>query len=101
MSEHDIADLIGSDPAAMRILRAADTLGLPETATCVAVTLRAGTVHLVTCHGPDDLTGLLVRPSPAFDTEDGRAAVLRRAGEKGWIERWPGLRLAVGQRHHI
>ncbi|MEV4351825.1 nucleotidyltransferase family protein [Actinoplanes sp. NPDC049596] len=67
----------------------------PETATCVAVTLRGDSVHLVTCHGVDDLVGMVVRPSPAFDDAVGRATVKRRVETKGWLDRWPVLRLAV------
>ncbi|MEU8664283.1 nucleotidyltransferase family protein [Actinoplanes philippinensis] len=64
----------------------------PETATCVAVTLRDGAVRLAACHGLDDLVGLVVRPSPAFDGPDGRAKVRHRIETKGWPGRWPGLR---------
>ena len=67
----------------------------PETATCVAVTLRRGDVHLVTCHGIEDLVHLVVRPSPAFDTPTGRAKVCRRADAKGWLARWDRLQMQV------
>lgn len=67
----------------------------PETATCVAVTLRGDAVHPVACHGWDDLVGMIVRPAPAFDTATGRAAVRRRVESKGWRDRWPGLRLKI------
>lgn len=67
----------------------------PETATCVAVTLRDGSVYLACCHGAADLVGMVVRPSPSFDDAAGRARVRRRVEAKGWRERWPGLRLEV------
>ncbi|WP_433796708.1 nucleotidyltransferase family protein [Actinoplanes sp. CA-252034] len=67
----------------------------PETATCVAVTLRDGAVQLVCCHGLDDLVGMVVRPSPAFDDSEGRAKVRRRMETKGWPARWAGLRLEI------
>ncbi|MFG2013000.1 nucleotidyltransferase family protein [Micromonospora sp. NPDC048868] len=67
----------------------------PETATCVAVTLRGDSVHLVSCHGLADLVGMVVRPSPAFNNAAGRAKVQRRVQVKGWLDRWAGLRLEI------
>jgi hypothetical protein len=67
----------------------------PETATCVAVTLRGDAVHLVACHGMDDLVGMVVRPSPAFADPAGRAKIQRRMADKGWLDRWPGLRSEI------
>lgn len=67
----------------------------PETATCVAVTLRGDSVRLVSCHGPADLVGMVVRPSPAFNNAAGRAKVQRRVEVKGWLDRWAGLRLEI------
>jgi hypothetical protein len=67
----------------------------PETATCVAVTLREGGVHLVACHGVDDLVGMVVRPSPAFDSAAGRETVRHRVSAKGWPGRWAGLRVEI------
>lgn len=67
----------------------------PETATCVAVTLRGDSVRLVSCHGLTDLVGMVVRPSPAMDNAAGRATVRRRVEAKGWLHRWPGLRLTI------
>ncbi|MDI6096998.1 nucleotidyltransferase family protein [Actinoplanes sp. NEAU-A12] len=67
----------------------------PETATCIAVTLRDDSVHLVSCHGMDDLVGMVVRPSPAFDNAAGRPKVQRRVQTKGWLDRWAGLRLEI------
>ncbi|GAA2688256.1 hypothetical protein Apa02nite_034930 [Actinoplanes palleronii] len=65
----------------------------PETATCIAVTLRGDSVHLVACHGIGDLVGMVVRPSPTFGNSVGRATVRARVEAKGWLTRWPGLRL--------
>ncbi|KUL41600.1 nucleotidyltransferase family protein [Actinoplanes awajinensis] len=67
----------------------------PETATCLAVTLRSDAVHLVSCHGLDDLVGMVVRPSPTFDNPAGRATVHARVAAKRWLTRWPGLRLEL------
>ncbi|MBW4701019.1 nucleotidyltransferase family protein [Micromonospora sp. RL09-050-HVF-A] len=67
----------------------------PETATCIAVTLRGDSVHLVCCHGAADLVGMVVRPSPAFDHAAGRAKVRERVTAKGWCGRWARLRLEV------
>jgi uncharacterized protein len=67
----------------------------PETATCVAVTLRGDSVHLMTCHGLADLVGMVVRPSPAFNNAAGRTTVRRRVAVKGWLDRWTGLRLEI------
>ncbi|MFC0007794.1 nucleotidyltransferase family protein [Micromonospora siamensis] len=67
----------------------------PETATCVAVTLRGGSVRLVCCHGLDDLVEMVVRPSPAFRNPAGRTLVRRRVDAKGWRERWPELRREI------
>ncbi|MEU4474953.1 nucleotidyltransferase family protein [Micromonospora sp. NPDC023888] len=67
----------------------------PETATCVAVTLRGDSVRLVACHGLTDLVGMVVRPSPAMDDAAGRATVQRRVEAKGWLHRWAGLRLCI------
>ncbi|WP_231933564.1 nucleotidyltransferase family protein [Micromonospora coxensis] len=67
----------------------------PETATCVAVTLRGDSVRLMSCHGLADLVGMVVRPSPAFADAAGRAKVRRRVEAKGWQDRWPGLRLEI------
>ncbi|RQX04276.1 nucleotidyltransferase family protein [Micromonospora inaquosa] len=67
----------------------------PETATCVAVTLRGDSVRLVSCHGLTDLVGMVVRPSPTMDNAAGRAKVQRRVEVKGWLHRWTGLRLEI------
>ncbi|WP_250033326.1 nucleotidyltransferase family protein [Paractinoplanes maris] len=67
----------------------------PETATCVGVTLQRDAVHLVACHGLDDLVTMVVRPSPTFDNEAGRAKIRHRMTTKGWLNRWPGLRLEI------
>ncbi|MFY1595411.1 nucleotidyltransferase family protein [Micromonospora sp. WMMD737] len=67
----------------------------PETATCIAVTLRGDAVRLVSCHGLADLVGMVVRPSPAFDDAVGRAKVRHRVESKGWLDRWAGLRLEI------
>lgn len=67
----------------------------PETATCVAVTLRGDSVRLASCHGLTDLVGMVVRPSPAMEDAAGRAKVRHRLEAKGWLHRWTGLRVAI------
>lgn len=64
----------------------------PETATAIAVRWRKGEVELLAPHGTDDLLGLLLRPTPAF--EQRREVVAARASAKGWLRRWPLLREA-------
>ena len=63
-----------------------------ETASAVAARSRAGGIELLTPHGLADLLGLVVRPGPAYARQPGE--VQRRAREKGWMRRWPGLTLA-------
>lgn len=63
----------------------------PETATCVGVTLDQDHVRLSCCHGVEDLVGLVVCPSPAFDHPAGRARIRQRVEATGWLERWPRL----------
>lgn len=64
----------------------------PETATAVAARWRAGRVDLLAPHGTDDLLGLILRPTPAFEAK--REVVAARAAAKGWFQRWPLLREA-------
>ncbi len=62
----------------------------PETATGIGVRLRNGKLTLVAPHGIDDLTNLVVRPSPKFP--GGLDLVKERAKKKEWFEKWPRLK---------
>jgi hypothetical protein len=65
----------------------------PETATAVAMRLRAGRIEILAPHGLDDLLGLVVRPTPAHAADP--RVVLARLAAKGWAARWPALRVAT------
>jgi hypothetical protein len=66
----------------------------PETATAVAVRrTRADACEIAAPCGLDDLFDLLLRPTPRFAAEK-RAVFDGRVAGKGWLARWPGLRLA-------
>jgi hypothetical protein len=68
----------------------------PETATAVAVRLRAdGGLEVVAPYGLDDLFAGLIRPTPRFCGEK-RAIVATRMSGKRWLERWPLLRVVTG-----
>jgi uncharacterized protein len=62
----------------------------PETATAVAARLCDGRVQVLAPHGVADLLAGLVRPTPAHA---GTGLVTSRAAQKGWLLRWPFLRL--------
>lgn len=64
----------------------------PETATAVAARWRKGRVELLAPHGMEDLLGLILRPTPAFERR--REVIAARAAAKGWFQRWPLLREA-------
>jgi uncharacterized protein len=64
----------------------------PETASCVGVRLLAGDeLEIVAPYGLDDLLGGVVRHNPARVSA---AFFAERVAAKGWLERWPRLRLA-------
>lgn len=67
----------------------------PETATAVAVTLGDdGQVIFEAPLGADDLIGLVVRPTFAF--EDKMDQYRSRARKKNWSAKWPKLRIIGG-----
>jgi hypothetical protein len=67
-----------------------------ETATGVAARLTPAGVEVMAPHGLDDLLGLVLRPSPDAAADPARLDDLRRrATEKGWPSRWPGLKLML------
>lgn len=62
----------------------------PETATAVAARLRDGRVEILAPHGVADLFALVLRPT-------GDPSVMRaRLAAKGWLRRWPALRVLDG-----
>ncbi len=67
----------------------------PETATAVAARCTAGGCEVAAPFGFGDLVGLLLRPTPAFSGAR-HPAFLARVRDKGWLARWPLLRLARG-----
>lgn len=70
---------------------AASMASWPETATAVGVRLTdRGALELVAPHGLVDLFALTLRPSPV--ASDPRAYT-SRLREKGWLVRWPRLRM--------
>ncbi len=63
----------------------------PETATAVAARLEEdGNITIAAPFGLDDLFGLVLRPTPAFEG-DRRGIMQRRVAEKRWRETWPRL----------
>ncbi len=72
---------------------AADALAhWPETATCIAVSLKGDKPVLIAPHGIEDLVSMIVRTGPLF--AEGAQRVKERVEEKKWVERWPTLTLA-------
>jgi hypothetical protein len=67
----------------------------PDTATAVAARLGpGGGVEVAAPWGVGDLLAGVVRPTPAFAADPAkREAFARRAAAKGWIRRWPRLRV--------
>ena len=65
-----------------------------ETATAVAARIRGGQVELLAPHGVEDLTSLILRPTPTTAARPGHLAKYRQRVEaKGWACRWPHLRV--------
>lgn len=68
----------------------------PETCTAILCRLDvADQLHFVAPFGFDDLVRLLVVPAPNF--HDRQAAIVKRIRDKGWITRWPKLRIALSK----
>jgi uncharacterized protein len=67
-----------------------------ETATAVGVRLgRDGSLEIDAPHGLADLDGLILRPGPAYRQ---RLEVFHaREAQKRWLDRWPMLRMVVGE----
>ncbi|EIJ44448.1 hypothetical protein GWL_38870 [Herbaspirillum sp. GW103] len=69
----------------------------PETATAVAVRLtQTGDVVVAAPLGLQDLWQGVLRPAGAFATVK-RAQFVARVHGRGWLERWPLLRLAAAE----
>lgn len=64
----------------------------PETCTAIAVRRRGDdALDILAPWGCDDLLGMIVRPTPTFDSR--LRVVAARIHEKRWLDRWPRLRL--------
>ena len=65
-----------------------------ETATAIAARLGPKGVEILAPFGVDDVLGMILRPVPAYRS---KPEVLRaRLEAKGWLTRWPGLRVRSG-----
>ena len=66
----------------------------PETVTAIGVTLdEMGELKLIAPYGIDDLVNFIVRPTPNF--KGGIDAVRERVSKKGWLKKWPNLKLVL------
>jgi hypothetical protein len=63
----------------------------PETATAIAARLGSKGVEILAPFGLDDVLAMFIRPTPAFRAKP--EIPLARLEAKGWLARWPGLRL--------
>lgn len=64
----------------------------PETVTAIGVRLENGELKLIAPYGINDLVNLVIRPSPRFADID---KVKERVKQKGWLEKWPKLKMAT------
>jgi len=66
-----------------------------ETPTAVALRLEEnGRIETLAPFGVDDLTNLVLRPTPYACTK-ARDAYRKRIEEKGWLKRWPKIRVLM------
>jgi hypothetical protein len=63
----------------------------PETATAIAARLGPQGVEILAPFGVADVLEMIIRPTPVFRTKP--EIPLARLEAKGWLTRWPGLRL--------
>lgn len=64
----------------------------PETATAIACRLGDGnSIHVLAPLGLADLCSGVVRPGPTYAASP--SIILDRVRDKGWLQRWPRLRL--------
>jgi len=68
--------------------------GWPETATAIGVKLDSdGDLKLFAPHGIDDLTNLIVRPTPVFKND--LTVFWKRIEDKNWLKIWPKLKVVT------
>jgi len=66
-----------------------------ETPTAVALRLeRNGGIGILAPFGTEDLTGLILRPTP-YARAKAPEAYRKRIEEKGWLKRWPNVRVLM------
>ncbi|NMJ44350.1 nucleotidyltransferase family protein [Roseomonas sp. JC162] len=65
----------------------------PETATAIAARLGPAGIEILAPWGEADLFARVARPTPAHRADP--AAMLARIAAKGWIVRWPTLRVRL------
>jgi len=63
----------------------------PETATAIAARLGPKDVEILAPFGVEDVLAMILRPTPAFRTKP--EVLLARLEAKGWLARWPKLRV--------
>jgi hypothetical protein len=63
----------------------------PETATAIAARLGPKGVEILAPFGVKDVLEMILRPTPAFRAKP--EIPLARLEAKGWLTRWPGLRV--------
>ena len=63
----------------------------PETATAIAARLGPQGVEILAPFGVEDVLEMILRPTPAFRTKP--EIPLARLEAKGWLTRWPSLRV--------
>jgi hypothetical protein len=63
----------------------------PETATAIAARLGPKGVEILAPLGVDDVLAMILRPTPAY--RDTTEILVARLETKGWLTRWPELRL--------
>lgn len=64
-----------------------------ETATCVAVKLKAGKLQFLFCYGAEDLLGLIARPTPHMQGQKLMQLFNERIEKKQWRNRWQHLKV--------
>lgn len=71
----------------------------PETATALGVkVIERGELKLTAPHGLEDLFGMKVCPSPAFEKDERLMNVYRRRlASKKWKEKWPKVEVAAAK----
>jgi hypothetical protein len=63
----------------------------PETATAIAARLGPNGVEILAPFGVDDALEMIIRPTPGFRAKP--EIPLARLEAKGWLTRWPSLRV--------